>query len=132
MQSSIHVKDKVALVTGAAKGIGAACASMLAQHGASVIVTDISEQEARSVVDAIVKEGGVAEFMALDVTQEAQWQRTIGAVVDKYGGLDVLVNNAGIAVVHSLLETSLEEWRRVHGGRIVVLLFGQGWGAAVY
>lgn len=114
MQSSIHVKDKVALVTGAAKGIGAACASMLARHGANVIVTDISEQEAAAVVDTIIKDGGTAEFMALDVTQDDQWQRTIGAVVDAHGGLDVLVNNAGIVVVHSLLEISLEEWRRVH------------------
>ena len=124
MQSSIHVKDKVALVTGAAKGIGAACASMLAQHGASVIVTDISEPEARAVVDDIVRGGGVAEFMALDVTQEAQWQKTISAAVDKHGGLDVLVNNAGIAVVHSLLETSLEEWRRVHAVNLDSVFLG--------
>ncbi len=105
MDSLIHVRGKVALVTGAAKGIGAACATTLARHGASVIVTDIDEQDGCAVVDAIVKAGGVAAFMALDVTDEAQWRQTVDTVVDRYGGLDVLINNAGIAVVHSLLET---------------------------
>jgi len=124
MQSSIHVKDKVALVTGAAKGIGASCAAVLAQNGASVIVTDIAEQEALTIVDAIVKDGGAAEFIALDVTQETQWQRTVSDVVDRHGGLDVLVNNAGIAVVHSLLETSLEEWRRVHAVNLDSVFLG--------
>ncbi len=124
MQSIVHVKDKVALVTGAAKGIGAACASMLAGHGAKVIVTDIDEQEAGMVVDAIAQDGGTAEFMALDVTEEAQWQASIGAVVERHGGLDVLVNNAGIAVVHSLLETSLEEWRRVHAVNLDSVFLG--------
>lgn len=124
MQSSIHVKGKVTLVTGAANGIGAACAVTLAQHGASVIVTDIAEPEAKAVVDGIVKDGGAAEFMALDVTQEDQWRKTISAVVDQHGGLDVLVNNAGIAVVHSLLETSLEEWRRVHAVNLDSVFLG--------
>ena len=114
MQSIVHVSGKVALVTGAAKGIGAACAVTLAGHGARVIVTDVVAPEARAVVDAITKEGGVAEFMPLDVTREEQWQATLDAVVHRHGGLDVLVNNAGIAVVRTLLETSLAEWRRVH------------------
>jgi len=124
MQASIHVKNKVALVTGAAKGIGAACAAILARNGASVIVTDIAESEAGKVVAGIVKDGGAAEFMALDVTEEAQWQATIDAVVDRHGGLDVLVNNAGIAIVHSLLETSLEEWRRVHAVNLDSVFLG--------
>lgn len=124
MQSSIHVKNKVALVTGAAKGIGAACASMLARNGANVIVTDISEQEGMSVVDMIVKDGGTAEFMALDVTQESQWKATIENVVGKHGGLDILVNNAGVVVVHSLLEISLAEWRRVHAVNLDSVFLG--------
>ncbi len=114
MQSVVHVRDKVALVTGAAKGIGAACARTLAQHGARVVVTDLHEGDAMAVADSIASDGGMAQAMALDVTQEAQWRQTMDAVVAREGGLDVLVNNAGIALVRSLLETSLEEWRRVH------------------
>jgi len=114
MQPTIHVRDKVALVTGAAKGIGAACALVLARNGATVIVADIAEHEAQSVVDTIKEKNGAASFMALDVTQEVQWKAVIDAIVDRHGKLDVLVNNAGIALVGSLLETSLEEWRRVH------------------
>ena len=124
MDSLIHVRNKVALVTGAAKGIGAACAATLARHGASVIVADIDEQAGRAVVDAIIGEGGAAAFMLLDVTDETQWQGTVNTVVDRYGGLDVLVNNAGIAVVHTLLETSLEEWRRVHAVNLDSVFMG--------
>ncbi|MEQ1802640.1 MAG: SDR family NAD(P)-dependent oxidoreductase, partial [Gammaproteobacteria bacterium] len=114
MESIVHVKGKVALVTGAAMGIGEACARVLAAHGARVIVADIAGREAQAVVDGIVRDGGIAESMALDVTREADWRRVIDATLARHGGLDVLVNNAGIAVVHTLLETSLEEWRRVH------------------
>lgn len=114
MQSSIHVKNKIALVTGAAKGIGAATASMLAENGATVIVTDISAQEGQAVVDNIVANGGAAVFMALDVTQEEQWQKVINDVVEQQGGLDILVNNAGMVIHNGLLDISLQEWRRVH------------------
>lgn len=114
MEAIVHVRGKVALVTGGAMGIGAACARTLAGHGARVIVADIAEAEARAVAAAIVRDGGSAESMVLDVTQEADWRRVIDAAIDRHGGLDVLVNNAGIAVVRTLLETSLEDWRRVH------------------
>ena len=124
MESLVHVRGKVALVTGAAKGIGAACAATLAGHGASVVVADIDAQAGRAVADAIVEEGGDAAFMALDVTDQAQWQTTVSAVVDHHGGLDVLVNNAGIAIVHTLLETSLEEWRRVHAVNLDSVFIG--------
>jgi NAD(P)-dependent dehydrogenase (short-subunit alcohol dehydrogenase family) len=120
----IHVRGKVALVTGAAKGIGAACAATLARHGASVVVADIDEPAGRAVVDAIVSEGGSAAFMRLDVTDERQWQQTVNAIVDRHGGLDVLVNNAGIAIVHTLLETSLAEWRRVHAVNLDSVFIG--------
>jgi NAD(P)-dependent dehydrogenase (short-subunit alcohol dehydrogenase family) len=124
MESLVHVRGKVALVTGAAKGIGAACAATLAGHGASVVVADIDAQAGRAVADAIIKAGGDAVFMALDVTNEAQWQTTVRTVVDRHGGLDVLVNNAGIAIVHTLLETSLEEWRRVHAVNLDSVFMG--------
>jgi len=124
MHADIHVKDKVALVTGAAKGIGAACAATLARHGARVVVADIAEPEGKQVVDGIVANGGDAEFRALDVTDETQWRETVAWVVDRHGGLDVLVNNAGIAVVRSLLETTLAEWQRVHAVNLDSVFLG--------
>ncbi|MDJ0926670.1 MAG: glucose 1-dehydrogenase [Gammaproteobacteria bacterium] len=108
------MQDKVALVTGAAMGIGAACAAILARHGATVIVTDVADAEGQALAAQITGAGGTAEYLRLDVTDEAQWQRAVDATITNHGGLDVLVNNAGIALVHSLLETSLDEWRRVH------------------
>ncbi|MFQ5609151.1 MAG: SDR family NAD(P)-dependent oxidoreductase [Woeseiaceae bacterium] len=114
MSADINVAGKVALVTGAAKGIGAACASTLARGGAVLVVADIDESAGNTVADGIRTQGGTAEFARLDVTNEAQWNSVIGSIVDRHGGLDVLVNNAGIAIVKTLLETTLEEWRRVH------------------
>jgi NAD(P)-dependent dehydrogenase (short-subunit alcohol dehydrogenase family) len=122
--ADIHVTGKVALVTGAARGIGAACAATLARHGARVVVTDVLEQEGRAVAAALAADGGTAESMALDVTREEQWRGVIDAVVSRHGALDVLVNNAGIAIVHTLLETSLEEWRRVHAVNLDSVFLG--------
>ena len=124
MDALIRVRGKVALVSGAAKGIGAACAEVLARHGATVVVADIDEKAGRAVVEAIVRDGGIAAFMPLDVTDEAQWQQTVNTIIDRYGGLDVLVNNAGIAIVHTLLETSLAEWRHVHAVNLDSVFMG--------
>ncbi len=131
LDSIVHVRGKVALVTGGAMGIGAACAATLAAHGARVIVADVAGPEADAVVRQIVGDGGVAESMHLDVTQEADWRRVIDAIVARHGGLDVLVNNAGIAVVRTLLETSLEDWRRVHAVNLDGVFLGTRHAVAV-
>lgn len=104
----------MALVTGAAAGIGAACARVLAAHGARVVLADLDEPGARAGADAITRAGGHAEAIALDVTREDDWRRVVDGILDHHGGFDVLVNNAGIALVKTLLETSLDDWRRVH------------------
>ena len=114
MKPTIHVNDKVALVTGAAKGIGAATAKVLAHNGALVIVSDIDEKNGEKIAADINDHGGKAQFMRLDVTSESEWQLIVDTIVELHGGLDVLVNNAGIAIVSPILELSLEAWRREH------------------
>ena len=88
----------VAVVSGAAKGIGRACAERLAAAGASVIVADLREDEGAATVRSIVENGGKAEFLPLDVTSEDSWIALAAHVDKSHGKLDVLVNNAGIAI----------------------------------
>ena len=108
-----QVEGKVALVTGGASGIGAACAELLAREGASVVVTDVDELRGPEVVAAIKKAGNEAVFLQQDVTSEARWIEVVAEVMKRYGRLDVLVSNAGIGIaVPSITEMSLEDWRR--------------------
>ena len=104
---------KVALVSGAARGLGAAIAKRLAEAGARVIVGDLNEESGRATAAAITSAGGGALFVHHDVTSEAAWRAAVGTAVDRFGGLDVLVNNAGIFFAKATEETTLEEWRRI-------------------
>jgi NAD(P)-dependent dehydrogenase (short-subunit alcohol dehydrogenase family) len=94
----MRLKDKVALISGAASGMGAATARLFAREGCKgVVVADILEKDGQAVVSEIEKAGGHATFMHLDVTDEAEWNSVVDKTVATYGGLDVLVNNAGIS-----------------------------------
>ncbi|MBD8881333.1 glucose 1-dehydrogenase [Rhodanobacter sp. 7MK24] len=112
-----RLKGKVALVTGAAKGIGAAIAAAFVNEGASVYVTDIDAACGEATASRL---GEAAVFLPLDVRDEAQWRKAVGRVLALSGRLDVLVNNAGITgfeagfVSHDPEHASLAEWRRVH------------------
>ena len=122
MQSPFAVDGKVILITGAARGIGATCAQMLAEAGAKVMLTDILVELGQQTTDEICKNGGTAKFMPLDVTSEAAWDDVIDTTVKTFGGLDVLVNNAGIEIIKPLFQTSLEEFKTLQavkdkGGR---------------
>jgi 3(or 17)beta-hydroxysteroid dehydrogenase len=108
-----RVAGKVAIVTGAASGIGAACARELAREGARVVLTDVADAEAEAVAAQITARGGHAIALRHDVTAEHDWQAVIATTIDKFGQLDVLVNNAGIASRSSLLDTTLDDWRAV-------------------
>lgn len=105
-----RLAGRVALVTGAAGGIGRATAIRLAAEGASVAVTDIADGQ--PVVDEITAKGGTAFFRTLDVTDEAAWRQAVQQTVDTYGGLDILVNNAGVGDMSTIEETSRAEYDR--------------------
>ena len=109
----MRVAGKVALISGGARGIGAATAKLLAQEGAAVVLADVLEAEGRETEIRIREAGGRAMFMLLDVTDEANWQQVIDATVAAYGKLDVVVNNAGISGRAAVAETEVETWDRV-------------------
>jgi 3(or 17)beta-hydroxysteroid dehydrogenase len=106
-----RVDGKVAIVTGAASGIGRACARRLAEEGARVVAAD--RDEAGGTQTAMLL-GPPHMFVALDVTDEAAWPRIVDDVVRTFGRLDILVNAAGIVVVADIEHTTLEQWRAVN------------------
>ncbi|KAB8123254.1 glucose 1-dehydrogenase [Komagataeibacter medellinensis] len=108
-----RVSAKVALVTGAALGIGKATALLLAREGAKVVVADMKEQEGHAVVAEIEAAGGEALFVSLNVTVEEDWSKAMTAIKARFGRLDIAVNNAGIAYTGTVESTSLADWRRV-------------------
>jgi 3(or 17)beta-hydroxysteroid dehydrogenase len=106
-----RVEGKVALVTGAASGMGRADARLLAAEGAHVVVADMNETDGKAVAEAI---GERAVFMRLNVTDEDNWKSVIAAIIERFGRLDILVNNAGIIALGNIVETTLESWRLVN------------------
>jgi 3(or 17)beta-hydroxysteroid dehydrogenase len=106
-----RVRNKIAIVTGAALGLGAASALMLAREGAIVVVTDIKEDEGRAVARGIEAQGGKALYLLHDVASEEDWKTVIRRTVAEFGRLDVLVNNAGVGVGAPPEEQTLERWR---------------------
>ncbi len=106
------VDGKVAMVTGAASGIGRACAETLAREGAQVVITDIDLDGMAGTAGSIEAAGGLALSLRHDVTDEDAWRAVLEEVQSHCGGLHILVTNAGIGIGGSLLEMTLEDWRR--------------------
>jgi len=105
--------DEVAVITGAARGQGKAEAELFAEEGATVVMTDVLEEEGQEAADAIEADGGDADFYQQDVSDEAEWEALMQTIEEDYGQLDVLVNNAGILRGKSITEETVDGWERV-------------------
>ena len=110
---SRQLQDKIAIVTGAASGIGKQIASTFAREGARVVIADLNRDAAQAVADELKAQGGEAMAVGADVTDEAQVDTAVASVVSAWGGVDVLVSNAGIQIVHPLEEFSYAEWKKM-------------------
>ena len=109
----MRLAGKVAFISGGARGMGETEARLFAENGAKVAIGDVLEDEGRQVAADIAASGGDALFVPLDVTSEADWESAIAATVERYGRLDVLVNNAGISGRGMVEDTPVEDWERV-------------------
>jgi NAD(P)-dependent dehydrogenase (short-subunit alcohol dehydrogenase family) len=107
-----RVAGKVALVTGAASGIGLACARLMREEGARVILADVQDDLGGQAARALSIDDGEAFYLPLDVSRESQWLRAVQTIRERFGRLDVLVNNAGIGIGGPVAELALEDWRR--------------------
>ena len=114
----MRLKDKVALVTGGASGIGAASGRLFARAGASgVVITDVDDDLGMRVANEIKGDGGQAIFLHLDVSDEQQWIDAVATTLERYGGLDVTLNNAGGSIPEARVkaeDTTLDAWNRSH------------------
>ena len=126
-----RISGKVAVITGAASGLGSAIASLFATEGASVIATDINEKDGEVVVKAIVSNGGDAVFLRQDVASEVDWQKLMDFTEERYGHLDILVNCAGVFSSLPIEDLSLENWRFVMSVNLDGVFLGVKYAAKV-
>lgn len=108
-----RMSDKVALISGAAGGLGMAQAQLFASEGAAVVIGDVQEATGRAVADRLVAAGGKVRFTPLDVTSADSWQQAVRFAIDLFGGLTTLVNNAGIFRMGGVRTTTSEVWADV-------------------
>lgn len=107
-----HLDNKVAIITGGASGIGAACADTLAREGASVLITDLDDARGQRLVQSIERAEGKALYCHHDVTDETTWPAIVNAAEKAYGSVDILVANAGIGILVPVVSMTLADWRR--------------------
>src|SRR5262252_362394 len=109
----MRMKEKAAIVTGAASGIGREIARAFAREGAKVCIADLVLEQSKQVANEIERAGGKAVAMAMDVTNEAQVESGVASTIERFGGLDVLVSNAGFQHISSIVDLTLDAWRRL-------------------
>jgi NAD(P)-dependent dehydrogenase (short-subunit alcohol dehydrogenase family) len=109
----MDLKNKVAIITGARRGMGKADAILLAQEGAKVVVSDISLEDCQKVVDEIKKNGGEAMALQCDVSKQKEVEKMVAETIKKFGRIDILVNNAGILQFKPFVDISEEDWDKI-------------------
>ncbi|TAK94085.1 MAG: 3-hydroxybutyrate dehydrogenase [Aquabacterium sp.] len=107
------LKDKVAIITGSASGIGKEIAFEYADQGAKVCIADLSLEAANATANEIIQRGGVAMAVAMNVTDEAQVDAGVAQVVAQFGGVDVLISNAGIQIISAIVDFKFDDWRKL-------------------
>jgi 3-oxoacyl-[acyl-carrier protein] reductase len=107
------LEDKVAVITGGANGLGKATALLFSEHGAKVVIVDINQEAGDQVVAEITGKGGSASFEQTNISKSVEVSKMMEKVVTKYGGIDILINNAGILADAQLVKMTEEEWDRV-------------------
>ena len=107
------LKDKIAIITGAASGIGKEIAQEYAREGAKVVIADLALEAAEATAAEIRKAGGTAMAVAMNVTDEGQVDKGVAEAVAAYGGVDILISNAGIQIISPIVDLSLDNWRKL-------------------
>ena len=110
---NVKLQDKTAFITGAASGIGREIAIVFAREGANVVIADLNEEAAQATANELLATGSKAMGVAVDVTSEAQVDAAVQSAIQAFGGIDILVSNAGIQIVHPVEEFSFAEWRKM-------------------
>ena len=111
-RNTMRLEGKVAFISGGARGMGAAEAKMFVREGAKVAIGDVLEEEGKKTEVQINEAGGQAIFVQMDVTSESDWRRAIGVTVQRFGKLDILVNNAAVAVFVEPDDATVDDWDR--------------------
>ncbi|MDN4068392.1 SDR family oxidoreductase [Paenibacillus vini] len=120
-----RLDNKVAIITGAAGGMGLADALLFAKEGAKVVITDIQEEKILAAAEEINQNGGEALGVAHNVTSEEDWKRVVEEAIAKFGKIDILVNNAGISSPTPMMDTTVELWNKVMDINIKSVFLGQ-------
>lgn len=120
----MRLKGRVAIITGAASGIGRETAVLFAKEGAKVVAADLNDEAGRQTVEIISKNRGEAIFVRTDVSKSIDVQRMVKTAIDNYGRLDILFNNAGINITGTVLKTTEEEFDRMMGTNVKGVFLG--------